>query len=144
MPESHSPDTGGESNGCAPDARANDWLDLGANTKDDSPMTRRVERKEQLNVWLAGDLRFQRRKGTDARVSPLLLVILGPDFESTAPRQKSEKLPAPKSTTRARIADENPRVSSTRNQRGRKSGKTLRRVRDQRPENGADQSSPPR
>src|SRR5262245_3745743 len=103
MPEPRRPDTGGESSECAREARANDWLDLGASTGDDPRMNSRVDGKEQLNVWLTSDLRVQASNDPD-RVSPILLVILDPDFESTAPmRQKPETLPA--KSTRSGSAD---------------------------------------
>jgi hypothetical protein len=140
MSESRPPDTGGEPSDRAPDAGANDWLDPGASTGKVPPMNGKVEREKQLNVWLASDLRVEANNATDPPVSPLLLVILGPDFESATPnQQKAETLPA--ESTRSRIADENPRASSSQNQRRRPRGTTLRRVREKGQEKGADRSS---
>jgi hypothetical protein len=140
MSESRHPDSGGEPSDCARDAGANDWLDPGASTGEDPPMNGKVEREKQLNVWLASDLHPEGNEAADPPVSPLLLVILGPDFESATPnRQKAETLPA--ESTRSRITDEDPRVSSSKNQRRRPRGKTLRRVREKAEEKGADRSS---
>jgi hypothetical protein len=138
MPEQRQRGSGGESGGGASkrDGRARDWFDLDAGSGEDLPVKRRADRKEQLNVWLANDSRLQRRKGAEPRVSvPLILVILGPDYEpSAAARQKADA----RKQERPRFTDENA-GTQTPGTRGR--SKTLRRVRGPRKANGSDQNS---